>query len=173
MYGLNTHALRSKARKRSASMQSLETKNILPSRFGDHHFCSIFVELIPEFFLIQGDFGIILDRVIFRKRNSGRNSGEGESREAGEEASVGSDDASCRSCEGVSWAKGGSEMGEALRRALGRGDEACGESELRSGGKVGHKWTRECHVCSAGRHAVLRPGYTLESLLYKIITQCP
>ena len=172
MYGLNTHALRSKARKRSASMQSLETKNILPSRFGDHHFCSKFVEFIPEFFLIQGDFGIILDRVIFRKRNSGRNSGEGETREAGEEASVGSDAASCRSCEGVSWAKGSSEMREALRRALGRGDEACGESELRSWGKVGHKWTRECHVCSAGRHGVLRPGYTLESLLYKI-TQCP
>ena len=153
----NTHALRWKARKRSTSMQSIYTKNILPSRFGDNHFCSKFVEFIPKFFLIQGNFGIVLDRVILRKGNSWRNSSEGESREAGEEASVGSDASSCRSGEGVCWAEAGSEVGEALRRALGRGNQAGGEAEVRSGGKVGHEWTRECHVCTAGRHAVLRP----------------
>ena len=55
-------------------------KNILPSRFGDNHFCSKFVEFIPKFFLIQGNFGIVLDRVILGKGNSWRNSSEGESR---------------------------------------------------------------------------------------------
>ena len=138
-------------------MQSMDTTNILPSRFGDNHFGSKFVELIPKFFLIQGNFGIVLDRVIFRKGNSWRNSGEGESREAGEEASVGSDAASCRSGEGVCGAEAGTEVREALRLALGRGNEAGGETEIRSGGKVGHEWTRECHVCTAGRHAGLRP----------------
>ena len=107
------------------------------------------MEFIPKFFLIQGDFWIILDRVILGKRNSGRDSGEGESREAREEAAV--DASPCRGGEGVGGPEGGSEVREAL--ALGRGQEAGGESEVRSGREVWHKWTRECHACSTGRHA--------------------
>ena len=111
------------------------------------------MKLIPELLLVQGHFGIIVDVLLLSQGTSGGDPSEGEAREARKDSSV--RNSASRSAETVGRTEGwkpGRKVGAA---SVGRKVEHSGESEVRSGSKVGHERSWECHICTAGRHDLL------------------
>ena len=125
----------------------------LPSRFSNDHFGFVIVKFIPQILLVQGHFRVVVDGLVLREGQPGGDPSEGEAREARKDSSV--RNSASRSAETVGRTEGwkpGRKVGAA---SVGRKVEHSGESEVRSGSKVGHERSWECHICTAGRHDLL------------------
>ena len=135
------------------SVHPLSPLFYIPARLGDHHLGSNLVELIPQLLLVQRHFRVIVDVLLLSQRAPGRDPSEGEARKARKDSSV--RNSACRSAETVGRTKGWKPGRKVGATSVGRKVEHSGESEVRSGSKVGHERSWECHICTAGRHDLL------------------